>query len=332
MLDLAHQVRQQVEPVDVDLVLGLPVGACLVALLQLVADVGVARGGQQRRQPVVVLDDVVGNAARLDLSGPADQLRNPVGALPVGVLLAAERRGARVRPAVAVRAVVGGVDDDGVVGDAEFVEHVEHGADVAVVVDHRVVVLGLPQPGLSLALRLGVGVEVHVGEVAPHEERVARVVLPLDVVDGARRRCRRRWSPSAWRSAGRCPRWSACRPGRTSGRRVRSTPRRWPCTSSTPRGSAKFVQPRELVLVRVVELLGLLLGVEVIEVAVELVEPVHGRQVLVQVAEVVLAELAGGVAERLEQFGDRRDPRRPSRCRRRARRPCSCRCGTRFVH
>ena len=36
--------------------------------------------------------------------------------------------------------------------------------------------------------------------------------------------------------------------------------------------------------------------VEVIEVAEELVEPVHGRQVLVQVAEVVLAELAGGVA------------------------------------
>jgi hypothetical protein len=33
---------------------------------------------------------------------------------------------------------------------------------------------------------------------------------------------------------------------------------------------------------------------------------VHGRQVLVAVAEVVLAELAGGVAERLEQLGDGR--------------------------
>ena len=126
VFDLAHQVRQQVEPVDVDLVLGVSVGPGLVALLQLVADVGIARRGEQRGQPVVVLDDVVGYAARLDLSGPADQLRHPVRALPVGVLLAAERRGARVRPAVAVRSVVGGVDDDGVVGDAELVEHVEH--------------------------------------------------------------------------------------------------------------------------------------------------------------------------------------------------------------
>ncbi len=215
-----------------------PSAPALIALLQLVADVGVAGGGQQRRQPVVVLDDVVGDAARLDLSGPADQLRDAVGALPVGVLLAAERRGARVGPAVAVRSVVGGVDDDGVVGDAEFVEHVEHRAHVLVVVDHRVVVLRLPHPGLAPAPGLDVRVEVHVGEVAPHEERVARVVLPLDVVDGARRRCRRRWSPSAWRSAARCPRWSACRRVRTSRRRVRSTPRRWPCTSSTPRGSA----------------------------------------------------------------------------------------------
>ena len=52
--------------------------------------------------------------------------------------------------------------------------------------------------------------------------------------------------------------------------------------------------------------LRLLLGVQVIEVAEELVEAVHGRQELVQVAEVVLAELPGRVAERLQQLGDRR--------------------------
>jgi hypothetical protein len=40
--------------------------------------------------------------------------------------------------------------------------------------------------------------------------------------------------------------------------------------------------------------LGLLLGVEVVEIAEELVEPVVGRQVLVPVAEVVLAELSRG--------------------------------------
>ena len=47
-------------------------------------------------------------------------------------------------------------------------------------------------------------------------------------------------------------------------------------------------------------------GVQVIEIAKEFVESVHGRQVLVAIAEMVLAELAGGVAERLEHFGDGR--------------------------
>ena len=53
-----------------------------------------------------------------DVPGPADHRRHPVGALPVGVLLVAERRHAGVRPAVHVRPVVGGVHDDRVVGEA----------------------------------------------------------------------------------------------------------------------------------------------------------------------------------------------------------------------
>ena len=44
--------------------------------------------------------------------------------------------------------------------------------------------------------------------------------------------------------------------------------------------------------------------VQVIEIAEELVEAVHRGQELVPVAEVVLAELAGGVAQRLERGGD----------------------------
>ena len=55
---------------------------------------------------------------RLDLSRPADHLRNPERALPVGGLLAAERGGRAVGPGVGMRAVVGAVDDDGVLGDA----------------------------------------------------------------------------------------------------------------------------------------------------------------------------------------------------------------------
>ena len=50
----------------------------------------------------------------------------------------------------------------------------------------------------------------------------------------------------------------------------------------------------------------LLFGIEVVEVAEELVEAVRGRQERVLVAQVVLAELAGGVTQRLEQLGDGR--------------------------
>ena len=72
---------------------------------------------------------------------------------------------------------------------------------------------------------------------------------------------------------------------------------------STPRGPNLLLN---FGILRIVGQLRLFFGVEVIEVAEELVEAVHGRQKLVAVAEVVLAELAGGVAERLEQLGNRR--------------------------
>ena len=52
----------------------------------------------------------------------------------------------------------------------------------------------------------------------------------------------------------------------------------------------------------------LVLGIEVVEVAEELVEAVDGRQELVAVAEMVLAELAGDVAQRLEQTRRRSGP------------------------
>ena len=44
-------------------------------------------------------------------------------------------------------------------------------------------------------------------------------------------------------------------------------------------------------------------GVQVIKIAKEFVESVRSRQVLIAIAEMVLAELTGGIAERFEQFG-----------------------------
>ena len=62
-----------------------------------------------------------------------------------------------------------------------------------------------------------------------------------------------------------------------------------------------LLEVREVLLRIVVVHLRLFLGVEVIEVAEELVEAVIGRQHVVEIAEVVLAELAGGVALVLQQ-------------------------------
>ena len=69
----------------------------------------------------ISFDDVPG----FDLARPADHGRHAEGAFPVGVLLAAERRHGAVRPRVHMRPVVGRVDHDGVVGDAEVVERLE---------------------------------------------------------------------------------------------------------------------------------------------------------------------------------------------------------------
>ena len=71
----------------------------------------------------------------------------------------------------------------------------------------------------------------------------------------------------------------------------------------TPRGPNFFLNSGSL---RIVGVLRLLLGVQVVEVAEELVEAVHGGQDLVVVAQMVLAELAGGIALRLEELGDGR--------------------------
>ena len=60
----------------------------------------------------------------------------------------------------------------------------------------------------------------------------------------------------------------------------------------------------ELRVFGVVRIFRFFLRVEVVEVAVEFVEPVGGRQVLVEVTQVVFAELPAHVAHRLEHFCD----------------------------
>ena len=156
-------------------------------------------------------------------------------------------------------------------------------------------------PGCVAMLRPHVRARVHPRRVEPAEERRAGRDLPLDVVD---RRVRGlvvdRLHAFSGERAGVLDRLPADpAPARILGRVV-----------DVGRLGAQHAARAELLpkarVPRVVEVLGLLLGVQVVEVAEELVEPVHGRQVLVLVAQVVLAELPGGVAERLEELRDRR--------------------------
>ena len=110
---------------------GAPVGGRLAAQQRQEAaalHVGgrlLAGGVQQHRREVHVEDHLVVHRARLDAAGPADDERHPQRFLIHEAL---------VEPVVVaeVEALVGGVDDDGVVGESLAVEEVEQPADVVV--------------------------------------------------------------------------------------------------------------------------------------------------------------------------------------------------------
>ena len=178
-----------------------------------------------------------------------------------------------------MRAVVGGVQHDRVLGQTLLVDEVEDLADQLIVVDHRVVVLRLPPPGFAAAAVLDVGAEMHVGGVQPDEERGVSGLgvghepqrLRQDLVVD-------RLHPLLGQRAGVLDPLAA----------VLVRPR-----VDHPARAEPLPEPGQLLLGRVVVELRLLLCVQVVEIAEELVEPVRGRQELVLIAEVVLAELPG---------------------------------------
>ena len=179
--------------------------------------------------------------------------------------------------------VVGGIHDDRVLGDAEIIEHVEQAAHDVVVVEHRVVIRRLPSPGAANTLGLGVRAEVHMGGVEPHKERRVSVVLATDEVHrGVAELFVAGLHPLLGQRAGVLDALGAV----GVGPRVQH--------------AARPVLLPEGWVFRIVGQLGFLFGVEVIQVAEELVEAVHRGQMLVTVAQVVLAELAGGITLRLQ--------------------------------
>src|SRR6202030_3614032 len=112
-------------------------------------------------------DNFVRHGSGLDYTWPANHAWHAEGAFPVGILLVAKGRHPGVGPGVHMRTVIGAVHDDGVVGDAEVIELFEKFADDLVVLDHDVMIFGLPATRLADNFRLGVGAEVHMGAVEP---------------------------------------------------------------------------------------------------------------------------------------------------------------------
>ena len=86
-----------------------------------------------------------------------------------------------------------------------------------------------------------------------------------------------------------------------SARRCLRSCRRRSC-GCTPRGVVRLEETR--IVLRPVGPFRLLFGIQVIQVAEELIEAVVGRQILVAVAQMVLAELSGRITQRLERLCD----------------------------
>ena len=153
---------------------------------------------------------------------------------------------------------------------------------------------------------------MHAARVQPDEERLARALGPLDEVERGRDELlvhrlhalaseRPRVRAALLADAAEPPIFDrVIRTGRDA-------------LQHAPRAERRL----ERGVLRIIDLLRELLSIQVIEVAVELIEPMHRRQVLVAVAQVVLAELPGRVAQGLQHFGERRcrrlDPERAAR-------------------
>ena len=255
----------------------------------------VAGSGEEGRKPVHVVDDLVADLVLGDLARPADHRGHTPRAFPVGVLLTPERRHPGIRPGVHVRTVVGRVEHDGVVGDAQLVELVEEDADIGIMLDHAggvlVDLLANLLVGQFAVLVADMGAEVHARAAPPHEPGRALLVGALDEVD-------RRSARLVINGLHADLRQRAGVLDLAVGVGVDHAAR--------AEGFAEGLAIAHHHVARVILVLGLFLGVEVVEVAEELVEAVVRRQVLVAVTEVVLAELAGGVALGLEQARDGR--------------------------
>src|SRR5262247_2596657 len=179
--------------------------------------------------------------------------------------------------------VVSAVKKDRIVGNTELIKNVEHQADVFVVINHYVVIFGLPAPSLTAAFRLLVSAKMHMRGVHPQKKWFARLVLALDEVD------RSRLEFIVYRL-------HSLLGERSSVFDFLSAVWICPAMQDTAR-TILLSETREILLGRIVAQLRFFFRVKVIEVSKELIEAMHRREMFVAVAKMVFAELPCGVAE-----------------------------------
>ena len=188
-----------------------------------------------------------------------------------------------------MRAVVGRIVHDGVVGDTQFVQQIKKLTDMHVMFDHAgLILIHVPTDDfvrLGAHLILHVGPEMHPRAVPPDEPLHAFFVLALDEVDGG----------------GNC----FVIHGFHALFGQRAGVFDWPVGAGFdhPTRAERLAEFRVL---RVIFVLGLFFGVQVIQIAKKLIKPVVCRQHLIPVAQVVFTKLTSGIALGLQQAGNGR--------------------------
>ncbi len=280
------------------------VNVLLTLDLHLLGDIGLAGHRREGGENIHVGLDAIEFPASRNMAGPADHHRNAYTALKGCHLFTAEGCGAAVELGTVLGAVVGGVDDYGVVHDAELLQAVEQLADLHVMFDHTAavgVVLGGNVSGEILVLVTEAGVHVHPAWVEPDEEGLVRLLRAFDEVEaGLDELLVHSLHPLLSKLTGILDLLLANFAEAVVDRGIV----RIGGPSVEHAAGTEFL--KVFGILWVVALLELLLSVQVIEVTEELVEAMHRRQVLVAVAKVILAELAGRIAKRLEHLGKSR--------------------------
>ena len=290
--------------VAIQMVLVGPV-ADLLALQQFVGDVRIAGRGHEGRQPVQAGEDAVLHRVRRHMARPAKECRHAEAAFEDRSLGLRERRLTAIGPGKDFGAVVGGEDDDGVVVHAHVLELLHHQTDVVIELGHagflfRPAILRVAH---RFIFRREMRHDVHARRVEPDEERLVVVLGLVHEIEGkVADFVVHRFHPLGIERAGILdPLLADLAPARHLGRIILVG---GPAVNHVAR--ADDVQQ----VLRIVGMRRVFHRIEVIQIAEEFVEAVDGRQELVLVAEVVLAELAGGVAHR---FQYRRDGHRLGR-------------------